>query len=87
MSSAAVLSTVLGYLQYGFRLVVYSVIGAGVAVLSSSAYMSNPVYGVVFGLAAAIAQIVFVAVWDRFEIKVDPHAFVFVGQGFLGIFF
>lgn len=87
MSAAAILSVVLGYLQYGFRLVLWSVVGSGIGILSSSAYISNPVYGIVFGLASGIAQFAFCAIHDRFDIKVDPNAFVFIGQGLLGLFF
>ena len=54
MSSAAVLSIFVGYFRFGFKLVIYSIIGAGVAVLSSTAYISNPVYAIVFGLTSAL---------------------------------
>jgi len=67
MSSAGLLSIFLGYVRYGFKMVTYSVIGAGVATLSSSAYISNPVYAIVFGLSSAIAQIVFLSVNTRLK--------------------
>lgn len=67
MSSAALLSIFLGYLHYGFKLVIYSTVGAGVAVLSSSAYISNPVYAVVFGLSSAIAQILFMFINSKIK--------------------
>jgi hypothetical protein len=87
MSSAAVLSIFIGYFRYGFKLVIFSVVGAGVSVLSSTAYMSNPVYAIVFGLTSALVQLGFMALHDHFKVVVDPNAFVFVGQGFLGLFF
>lgn len=87
MSSAAVLSIFIGYFRYGFKLVIYSIIGSGIAVLSSTAYISNPVYAVVFGLTSALAQLGFLALHEKFEIVVDPNAFVFIGQGFLGLFY
>jgi hypothetical protein len=90
MSSAAILGVVLASFQFGFNMVIYSVIGAGVAVLSASAYISNPVYGIVFGLAAAIFQFVFLFINSFLKVRLgplDPHAYVFIGQGFLGIFF
>ena len=62
MSSSGLLAIFLGSARYGFRMVTYSVIGAGVATLGSSAYISNPVYAVVFGLSSALAQLVFLAV-------------------------
>lgn len=90
MSSAGLLAIFLAYFKYGFKLVIYSIIGAGVSVLSSSAYISNPVYAIVFGLASAIAQALFMFINSKLKERfgaLDPHAFVFVGQGFLGIFF
>ncbi len=87
MSSAAVLSIFVGYFRFGFKLVIYSIIGAGVAVLSSTAYISNPVYAIVFGLTSALAQLGFMVLHDNFKVVVDPNAFVFIGQGFLGLFF
>lgn len=87
MSSAALLSIFISGFKYGFRLVINSVIGAGVAILSSSAYISNPVYGIVFGLSSAIAQFIFHLIYNKLSIKTDPNLFVFVGQGILGIFF
>lgn len=67
MSSAGLLSIFLGYFYDGFKLVIYSVIGAGVSVLSSSAYISNPVYGIVFGLVSALAQYSFLYVNSRIK--------------------
>lgn len=90
MSSAGLLAIFLGYAKYGFKAVVYSVLGAGVAILSSSAYISNPVYAIVFGLTSAICQFFFLYVNSRLKVLIgpmDPHAYVFVGQGFLGVFF
>lgn len=84
------LGVFLGYVNFGFKAVVYSVIGAGVSILSASAYISNPVYGIVFGLASAILQFFFLFVNSKLKVKIgplDPHAYIFVGQGFLGIFF
>lgn len=59
MSSAGLLAIFIGSQKYGFRMVSYSILGAGVATLSSTAYISNPVYAIVFGLSSAIAQLVF----------------------------
>lgn len=71
-------------------MVVYSVLGAGVAVLSSTAYISNPVYAIVFGLVSTIFQCLFMVIHEKLSMKfgpLDPHAYVFIGQGFLGIFY
>lgn len=71
-------------------MVLYSVIGAGVAILSASAYISNPVYGIVFGLSSSLFQFLFLFVNTKLKKRIgplDPHAYVFVGQGFLGIFY
>ncbi len=67
MSSAGLLAVFLGYVSYGFKLVIYSIIGAGVSVLSSSAYISNPVYAIVFGLSSAIAQFLFMFINSRLK--------------------
>ena len=69
---------------------IYSVLGAGVAVLSSTAYISNPVYAIVFGLASTIFQYLFMVIHEKLSKKfgpLDPHAYFFIGQGFLGIFY
>ena len=90
MSSAALLSIFLGASIYGFEMVIYSILGAGVAILSSTAYISNPVYAIVFGLVSTIFQYLFLIINEKLTTKVgplDPHAFVFTGQGFLGIFY
>jgi len=90
MSSAGLLGIFLGNFRFGFKTVIYSLIGAGVAVLSSSAYISNPVYGIVFGLWSGIFQFLFLFVNSKLKARFgpyDPHAYVFIGQGFLGIFF
>ena len=62
LSSAALLSIFIGYFRYGFWVVIYSVIGAGVSVLSSTAYISNPVYGILFGVFATIIQFLFLLI-------------------------
>lgn len=90
MSSAALVGIFLGYTKFGFKSVVYSVLGAGVAILSASAYISNPVYAIVFGIASGLFQFMFIAINSKLKARVgpiDPHAYVFVGQGFLGIFY
>lgn len=90
MSSAAVLSIFLASFKFGFRLVTLSILGAGVSTLSSTAYISNPVYAIVFGLGSAIAQYIFCSIHDKFQEQIgimDHNAYVFIGQGFLGIFF
>lgn len=90
MSSAALFGVFSGYALFGFKSVVYSTLGAGVAILSASAYISNPVYAIVFGLASGLLQCLFIAVNSKLKVRVcpiDPHAYVFVGQGFLGIFY
>lgn len=90
MSSAGVLSLFLGASHFGFQSFIYSVLGAGVAILSSSAYISNPVYGIVFGLASALFQELFLHInrkISQYHGPIDPHSFVFIGQGFLGIFY
>lgn len=90
MSSAGVMGIFLGAFAYGFRMVVYGIVGAGVAMLSASAYVSNPVYGIVFGIGSALLQFFFLFVNTKLKKRVgplDPHAYIFVGQGFLGIFY
>jgi hypothetical protein len=69
MSSAGLLSIFLGYIRYGYWNIIYSIIGAGVSVLSSTAYISNPVYGIVFGLASAIAQYIFLLIHEKMAEK------------------
>jgi hypothetical protein len=59
MSSSGLLGIVLGYFKFGFSMVIYSILGAGVAVLSSTTYISNPVYAVLFGIVSCILQYVF----------------------------
>lgn len=71
-------------------MVIYSILGAGVAILSSTAYISNPVYAILFGLVSTLFQYLFLKINEKLTKKVgplDPHAFVFIGQGFLGIFY
>lgn len=87
MSSAALLSIFISGIKYGFHLIINSTIGAGIAILSSTAYISNPVYGIVFGLSSALFQLLFHAVYLKLEMRTDPNLFVFIGQGFLGIMF
>lgn len=90
MSAAALLSIFFASFKFGFRLVTLSILGAGVSTLSSTAYISNPVYAIVFGLSSAIAQFIFCAIHNQFQDKIgimDHNAYVFIGQGFLGIFF
>ncbi len=90
MSSAGLLSIFVGASVYGFEIVIYSILGAGVAILSSSAYISNPIYSIVFGLVSTAFQYLFLIINEKLTTKVgplDPHAFVFIGHGFLGIFY
>lgn len=90
MSSAGVFGLFLGYFEYGFQSILYSVLGSGVAVLSSSPYISNPVYAIVFGLASALFQFLFLFINSKITVSngpLDPHSFTFIGQGFLAIFF
>ena len=90
MSSAALFGVFWGYVRFGFRSVVLSMLGAGVAILSSTAYISNPVYAIVFGLSSAIAQFLFLFINSKLKVRIgplDPNAYVFIGQGFLGLFF
>jgi hypothetical protein len=90
MSSSGLLGIVLGYYNFGFKMVIYSILGAGVAVLSSSAYIANPVYAIVFGIISCIVQYLFLFINKKIRAKVgpyDPHDFVFIGHGFLGIFY
>jgi hypothetical protein len=90
MSSSGLLGILLGYFKFGFKMVIYSILGAGVAVLSSTSYISNPVYAIVFGLVSCISQFLFLTLNDKITAKCgpyDPHSFVFVGQGFIGIFY
>lgn len=90
MSAAGLLGAFLGYFNFGFDMFRYSIIGAGAAILSSSAYISNPVYAVVFGLFSAICQYFFLLLNRRIKHSygpIDPHAFALVGQGFLGLFY
>ncbi len=90
MSSAALVGIFLGSFRFGFRMVTLSMLGAGISTLSSSAYISNPVYAIVFGIGSSLFQYIFCIVHDKFKDKIgyiDHNAYVFVGQGFLGIFF
>lgn len=89
MSSAGLLGIIFGAFRFGFKMFIYSLIGGGVAVLSASAYISNPVYAILFGLAAGLFQFFFLFVHSKLKVRfgpLDPHAYVFIGQGFLGIF-
>lgn len=88
-AAAGLLSIFVGSFKFGFKLVTNTIIGAGVAILSASAYISNPVYAVVFGIASAVLQIIFSFLaekWEKNSGPIDPNAFAFVGQGFFGIF-
>lgn len=88
-AAAGLLSIFVGSFKFGFKLVTNTIVGAGVAILSASAYISNPVYAVVFGIASAVLQIIFSFLaekWEKNSGPIDPNAFAFVGQGFFGIF-
>ena len=90
MSSAGLMGLYMGYKEFGVNSLIYSVLGAGVAILSSSPYISNPVYAIAFGLASTHFQFLFLFL-SRYITNsfgpLDPHAFAFIGQGFLGIFY
>lgn len=88
-AAAGLFAIFVGSVKFGFRLVTNTIIGSGVAILTASAYISNPVYAVVFGLASAAFQIIFNVLahkWEKISGPIDPNAFAFVGQGFFGIF-
>lgn len=90
MSASGLFGVIAGYFRFGFKMVIYSMIGGGVSMLSASAYISNPVYAILFGLIAGFFQFFFLLINTKLKSifgPFDPHAYIFIGQGFLGIFF
>lgn len=81
----------IAFTDFGFRGFIQCSLAGGVACLSSSAYISNPVYAITFGFAAAIAQSLMLWIFLRLRQTYGPidagNSFLFLVQGIFGLTF
>ena len=72
----------------GMDFVILGTLSGGVAVLSSSVYITNPVYAIVIGIFSSIVTYFLVKmnnfINDKFGVLDSLGAFIFLIHGFLG---
>ena len=93
IAASTLIGAALAFKFFGFRGFTQCSLAGGIACLSASPYISNPIYAIAFGVAAAVLQALLKSILKgvHFRQKFGPldggYSFVFFFQGIVGLCF
>ena len=91
ISSATISGILISFGGYGFKAVITCSLAGGIIILSSAAYIANPVLAILIGILAAFFQYIMLYVDNKFIIPkfghINSYGYVFLVQSILGEFF